>query len=498
MLKAFIISVNLLAIIALKFFFGGDVTIEQKFPNQINKGESFTVEVLINKGDREGFAKWQQKLPAGFIAEVKDAKGATFSFKNQDVKLIWMALPTEETFSIFYTISIDPSLSGSFELDGKFSYIEENERKDIQAAKKSIVIGESVNKQIAAVETVEAVETEEKPEVKEESNETEAIQENNAEDLANETDANELVEADSPIVQTEKSTKGELVTNDENIKIYRKVEHLENGEYQISLSINKGNFDSFGKVEEYLPEGFIAFEGENDNSMFSFKNQVVKFLWMTLPSKNDIELTYRIKSESDLLDQVRLHGMFSYLNQDNSIQLEMQASEFKNYFIDEAKDEIAEEPKQPDTAIEETANKIAQPIAEVVETKKEEVKPVKTEEVISKPKQAEASISDITNIPSPESSVVYKVQIAAGKKEVNQQYFIKNHGIQEMVTIEYHDSWYKYTLGKFDVYKAARDRRNEIWAADNKINDAFVTAYNSGERITVQEALMISNQKWLK
>ena len=63
----------------------------------------------------------------------------------------------------------------------------------------------------------------------------------------------------------------------------------------------------------------------------------------------------------------------------------------------------------------------------------------------------------------------------------------------------YYNTWYKYTIGAFNIYKEARDRRNEIWAEENKIDDAFVTAYNSGERITVQEALMISKQKaWMR
>ena len=69
--------------------------------------------------------------------------------------------------------------------------------------------------------------------------------------------------------------------------------------------------------------------------------------------------------------------------------------------------------------------------------------------------------------------------------------------MNENVNTEMHEGWIKYTVGKYDMYKMARDHRVEIWNK-TKIDDAFVTAYNNGQRITVQEALMIANQKWFQ
>jgi hypothetical protein len=73
-----------------------------------------------------GFAKLQQILPNGFSAEAGESANATFSFKDQKVKFLWMALPNED-FSVSYKISVDVSLSGNQIIDGTFAYIKDNE-----------------------------------------------------------------------------------------------------------------------------------------------------------------------------------------------------------------------------------------------------------------------------------------------------------------------------------------------------------------------------------
>src|SRR5690606_27706498 len=117
-------------------------TVDVMAPAQVATGGNFTVALTVKKGSIDGFAKLQQILPDGFTAERIETSNATFSFKDQTVKCIWMALPTDEEFTVSYKVSVDPSVSGNFDLFGSFSYIENNEKQEISLPHISITVGE--------------------------------------------------------------------------------------------------------------------------------------------------------------------------------------------------------------------------------------------------------------------------------------------------------------------------------------------------------------------
>ena len=111
----------------------------------------------------------------------------------------------------------------------------------------------------------------------------------------------------------------------------------------------------------------------------------------------------------------------------------------------------------------------------------------------------ETTTEPTSSIPVPENGVTYKVQICAGHLPVEpNSYFKSAFSFSEgPIMLENHEGWIKYTIGGFDTYKTARTRRNVV-TDGYELPGPFVSAYNDGTRITVQEALMISNQKWIQ
>lgn len=76
----------------------------------------------------------------------------------------------------------------------------------------------------------------------------------------------------------------------------------------------------------------------------------------------------------------------------------------------------------------------------------------------------------------------YKVQIGASQKPLDASFFKDKFGITDEVNIEQTDGWYRYTVGNFRSYKAARDYAQN----QSKVEGAFVVKYENGQRILPQ------------
>jgi len=145
MTKYVILFFNTIALLIYQLFFTDGITVTQKAPASAKIGITFTVEVTIHKGDVDGFAKLQQDLPDGFTAEEGITNGGSFTFSNNAVKFIWMALPADKEFKVTYKVKVDNTvIPGDKFIAGKFSYIVNNAKQQVEIAPLTINVPSEV------------------------------------------------------------------------------------------------------------------------------------------------------------------------------------------------------------------------------------------------------------------------------------------------------------------------------------------------------------------
>lgn len=502
MLKNGILLFNFVTLFFLNLFFGEDVQVMMSVPNEMAIGQTYRVELTVTKGSISGFAKLQSTLPEGFTAKMVDGQGASFTFNEQRVKFIWMNLPEEDEFTITYDVTVEEGAPPTAQLNGKFSYIEDNNRQTYTIPAQEVTIG----------------------------TESEAVAEGSEEEAA----------------------EPEAATAECSRMITKKGD----GQYEVEVTIKKSGIEGFAKIQENIPTSAKASVGNSSDAVFSSLQGRAKFVWMSLPEDEDVKISYTISSDEPIEEELaNINGEFSYLDQNQTTKVEVTTSPDSPYGNAGAPATAEEsgETEEPETPEESTETELAQAEPETTpeepeeettpepepettpeeSTQPEETTPEPEPEVTPEP-EPEATTPDpepepitpepepevtpepeeiaaeepeakvptkpeprLTSIPAPEKGITYKVQICAGHKQVGQEHFKKVYNWDQTYSMENHEGWIKYTIGSWPVYRNARDKRVDVTASHN-FPGPFVTAYNEGERITVQEALMISNQKWYK
>lgn len=117
-------------------------------------------------------------------------------------------------------------------------------------------------------------------------------------------------------------------------------------------------------------------------------------------------------------------------------------------------------------------------------------------EVALEAPEDEPAVAQAVNVPAPDPGVSFRVQVLAAHTHVKSPWFKQKFGFGAPIDAEPHESWIKYTTGSYADYASARNRREEL-AAGYAFPGPFVTAYEDGERITVQEALVLAQQEWI-
>ena len=439
MLKFAMLLFNTLALLIYQFLFTEDVTVTQKVPSSAKAGSEFTVVLTINKGSSAGFAKLQLELPAGFSAVEDKNSGASFSFSNQAVKFIWMSLPNDPTFTVSYKVKVDAGLSGDQVIAGKFAYVTDNAKQTTQIDPATITIGSEG----LAVETP-----------------TDAPADSPADNPTDTpTDATTDTPTDASSTTKSIAAEGTLVT------VARNVPASASGEFTVSITVNKANLSGFAKLMESLPYGFTATAVETAGASF-FADQKARFIWVTLPAQPEFKISYKVTA-ADVTGDQTIDGVFSYIENDETKKKVIDAS---TVLIGAEGDVVKNtDTKDPVNTTKDPVNTTKEPTYEALQADK---------------------------VPVPQGNVNYRVQILALLKARSADAVANIFNINQTVNTEMADGFRKYTVGSFSEYKQARDSRETY--RPKGVVAPFVTAYNRGKRTTVQDALMVTNQKWFR
>lgn len=448
MIKYILIVINSLTVFLYSLFGGdGPVTITNTIPKNIAKGEEVAVEIKIDKGTMTGFAKFQLELPEGISVKEIDSKGANFDFDGGTAKWVWANIPSDNEIVIKLSLIGGNTTDEIKTIDGKYFYVENNAKQVVEMKPVEIAVGNESSSTNKSTTNAPTTNTETTITTPNESATSQSVSTNpNKEPIA-------------------------------NIDIVRTIEKNSDNEYTINLKIKKDGTKGFARYSDDLPENLIAKSIITDGSSFSATDGKIKFVWVNVPDKEELNVSYTISGSNASL---KLNGEYSFLEENQS----------KKHIL---KSEVI---TFGDKAVAVTTPPVQ---TEQTETNKTTVSENTVDEKQTN-QTTQSSKANITTetITKTEGYVNYMVQIGAFKNNaIKVSTLARKYKVTETIKSEMQDGFSKFMIGNYAEYKVARNKR-EVTINNNSIKDAFVVAYNGAKRITVQEALMITNQKWYK
>lgn len=448
----YIIGILLLCTFAINHSFIQDVSLQITAPSPAGAGSTVEVEIELFKDRLTGFARFQQELPYGITASPVFPADMNFSFEDNTVRMIWLNLPQDDKITVRYRIHINERLKGDLDLGGTFSYIENNQRRTTEATGMTLAITPSPG-----------------------------IEERLIVDVS---EANKRLLAPSPAADP----SGTIVAVRQD-----PVPDNDRG-FIVNILINKEDKNHFGKIEEIIPEGYSAAEIESRGGIFSFSDRNARIVWRNLPVERSYLVSYRLIPDRETDETPVISGEFSFMQNEITLSraVERTDADLVSLTENEKQQLLASLPGtrvRPATAAAETVRPA--PPAAAPEVR------LAPSAMATDVRPATGPVAEPERLLQYEPGVYYRIQLAAGLRTVDIDRYFGRRDVPGEVRTEIHEGWIKYSVGSYHDYRSARDQRVHIWNT-TPIHDAFVTAYNEGTRITVQEALMIANHRWYK
>ena len=241
---------------------------------------------------------------------------------------------------------------------------------------------------------------------------------------------------------------------------------------QMTLSITGHEPGQFLKVEESFGTECIAESiDDGEASLRDIFDQAILFVWQQAPT-GEIIVRYRIMGNAEDCLTSTSGKASSILNgniveiQIPPIALESEPASTSGLKAEQQKTRMQEPPLVPEIPT--------------------------TEETTARTKEDPAPASESDD----PIKIRYRVQVLASHQRVDASHFVRHYNFHKALMLEAHEEWVKYVTGSFGEYRDARNEREDINSSHN-LPGPFVTAYRGNKRITVQEALLTTQQNWI-
>ncbi|MDA8715462.1 hypothetical protein N9M27_06215, partial [Flavobacteriales bacterium] len=249
MLKSVFLLINVIGFILFPFLYSESVNVDHKVPLEIQAGQETIVEVVISKANLTGPARLKLDFSnaLNLTASEMESAGASFTFKDNAALFIWYSIPGDDLITLKYKLSASADFVGAQTISGTFSFVDGEERRKIEIP--------------AAVIEIKSP------------------------DVADTSESNDVVVVDSANPPPEEKPL--------EVTTLRTIEK-ENDYFIVQVTVNKEDGEGFARLKESLPIGFSAESIDAAGAVFSFKNEIAKFLWSSVSGDSPIVVSYKL------------------------------------------------------------------------------------------------------------------------------------------------------------------------------------------------------------
>src|ERR1700740_2681653 len=97
----------------------------------------------------------------------------------------------------------------------------------------------------------------------------------------------------------------------------------------VDFTLNKGTIGGFAKFQMDLPFGFVATNVDSKQGNFTFENQRIKIVWVSLPAEAAFTFKFKITVPANALNTCSVSAKFFYLENNVKKEVEMPTHNMK-------------------------------------------------------------------------------------------------------------------------------------------------------------------------